>query len=59
MDAMPIETQEVLNDGLRILARIIARDIMIKRSATRATETSKHDANGEQPQDKGTALNEL
>ena len=52
MDAMPIEAQEILNDGLRILARIIARDIMIKRSIARTTETSKGDASGERPQDK-------
>jgi len=52
MDAMPIEAQEVLNDGLRILARIIARDIMIKRSTARATETSKGDASGERAQNK-------
>jgi len=51
MDATPIDTQEVLNDGLRILARIIARDIMIKRSA-KAIETSKRDENDERLQSK-------
>jgi hypothetical protein len=51
MDATPVETQEVLNDGLRILARIIARDIMIKRAVINPIETSK-DNNREHPQEK-------
>jgi len=52
MDATPIETQEVLNDGLRILARIIARDIMINRSIAKPIKTLNNDNAGEHPQEK-------
>lgn len=54
MDATPIEAGQVLNDGLRILARIIARDIMMKRAAAQAKNSTIVDESAE---DKGPKTN--
>jgi len=47
MDAAPLESRRILNDGLRILARIIARDIMLKRAAAQISVSTKGDESAE------------
>lgn len=47
MDVAPLESRQVLNDGLRILARIIARDIMLKRAAAQVKNSTIVDENAE------------
>ncbi|MBN1871434.1 MAG: hypothetical protein JW800_02565 [Candidatus Omnitrophica bacterium] len=43
VDAMAFEATDPLEDGLRILARIIARDILTKRAIVNGTQTvEKH-----------------
>ena len=43
-DILPMETSGPMEDGLRILARIIARDIMSKRLARAQMEGSQKNA---------------
>ena len=46
-DILPMETSGPMEDGLRILARIIARDIMSKRLARAQMENQEtHADNG-------------
>lgn len=47
MDAASLESRQILNDGLRILARIIARDIMMKRTAAQTKNSTIVDENVE------------
>lgn len=46
-DIFPVESSSPMEEGLRILARIIARDIMIKRLARAQMENQQtHADNG-------------
>jgi len=41
VDAMAVEAIDPLEDGLRMLARIIARDILTKRAIVNGAQTVK------------------
>ena len=51
-DTMAFEATDPLEDGLRILARIIARDILTKRAITSGTHVVKEHGSDNSEQDK-------
>lgn len=52
LDAMAFETADPLEDGLRVLARIIARDILTKRAIVNGAESLKECGNDNDSQHK-------